>query len=196
MTPHDDVPIDGGPNERARPSGFLRVVVCGAIGPHKGSLVLRSMAAIIQRKRLKIKLHVVGYTDIDDDLRKLGVEITGAYTSEAEAAAEIRKIQPDLFLIPSIWPETYCFSLSIGITLGVPPVVFDLGAQAERVGALGWGHVIDARLINAPEQVIDEILDLDVDRLWRARNESLDISHEVEPVAVEAVVDFPEALAG
>ena len=45
------------------------------------------------------------------------------------------KHQPDLAFLPSIWPETWCFTLSEAWAAGLYAVVFDLGAQAERMRA-------------------------------------------------------------
>jgi len=54
--------------------------------------------------------------------------------------------------LPSIWPETYSYVLSEYYRHGLHPVVFDIGAQSERVKASGYGTVlpmhIDAPAIN------------------------------------------------
>lgn len=39
----------------------------------------------------------------------------------------------NLFLIPSVGPETFSYTTEEAIKTGLPVAVFDLGAQAERV---------------------------------------------------------------
>ena len=47
-------------------------------------------------------------------MKAAGVNITGMhYASEDEAIEHLEDIQPDLVFIASVWPETYCYTLSI-----------------------------------------------------------------------------------
>jgi GT2 family glycosyltransferase/glycosyltransferase involved in cell wall biosynthesis len=160
VVPHlEDWPVL--PNVRPRkPDGLLRVTLIGAIGSHKGSNLLNALAHDSRDRNLGIDYSVVGYTDIDEALETIGVEITGSYTTNEEAFIELERIQPDLIFIPSVWPETYCYTLSIAMKTGVPTVVFDLGAQAERIREAGTGHILDPKLINSPTALSDALLAL------------------------------------
>lgn len=100
-------------------------------------------------------------------MKAAGVSITGAYASDDEAIAFLQDFQPDLVFISSIWPETYCYTLSIPIALGQPFMVFDIGAQAERAATVPWSVRLDPVLINAPNRLSDALLELDVDTLWQ-----------------------------
>jgi O-antigen biosynthesis protein len=124
----------------ARP---LRVAVIGAIGPHKGSSVLFGCASDAVSRKLDLDFRVIGYTDIDDRLRKLNVSITGAYYSQQELQAQIESYAPDIAFFPSIWPETYLYTLSDAFSCGIFPVAFDIGAPAERIVKAEWGALID-----------------------------------------------------
>jgi glycosyltransferase involved in cell wall biosynthesis len=150
--------------------GRKRIAVIGALNFHKGSQLLLDIAADVVNRDLAIDLTVVGYTDLDRKLREKDVTVTGAYSDVREAIDRIRELAPDLVLIPSICAETYCFVLSLAIHLGLPPVAFALGAQGERIAALGWGHLLDPWLINAPAEVADALARLPVGRLWDSRN--------------------------
>jgi hypothetical protein len=46
-------------------------------------------------------------------------------------------VDPDLILIPSIWPETYCYTLSHALASGRPVAGFDLGAVGTRLRDAG-----------------------------------------------------------
>ena len=69
------------------------------------------------------------------------VGITGPYREE-EAEALIRAQAAHLALIPSIWPETWCFALSEAWRAGLAVAAFDIGAQAERIRATGRGWLL------------------------------------------------------
>ena len=47
-------------------------------------------------------------------------------------------------LIPSTWPETWCFALTDAWEAGLPALVFDIGTQAQRVRETGrgWGAAL------------------------------------------------------
>ncbi|WP_303193127.1 glycosyltransferase, partial [uncultured Desulfovibrio sp.] len=50
-------------------------------------------------------------------------------------------------LVPSVWPETFCYVVQECMQLGLPLVAFNLGAQGERVGK--WEHGLLADEISA-----------------------------------------------
>lgn len=147
----------------------LKVVVIGAIGPHKGSGILHMMATDIRARKLPIEIYVIGFSDISDELQKLGVQESGEYKDDSQVFGEIERIRPHLALFPSIWPETYCYTLSFAFSAGLPPVVFDIGAPAERLRALKTGTILPYALTNAPQTINDELLKLDIEQLWEDR---------------------------
>jgi hypothetical protein len=63
--------------------------------------------------------------------------------------------RPDLGFLPSVWPETWCYSLSLLWQAGLWPVAFDLGAQGARVSARGVGTLLPAGL---PAARINDVL--------------------------------------
>ncbi|MBF0858903.1 glycosyltransferase [Gluconobacter sp. LMG 31484] len=120
------------PDRHARPGQPLRVCVVGGISQWKGYDVLLALATEIQAHRLPIELSLVGHTHDDDALVSRGVRVTGEYREE-EVQDLIRQQQPDVGLIPSIAPETWCYALGQVWRSGLEAVCFDLGAQGERV---------------------------------------------------------------
>jgi glycosyltransferase involved in cell wall biosynthesis len=142
-------------------SAKLRVAIVGAIGSHKGADVVRNLALDAKQRGLAVEFAIIGYSSIDTDtLENLGIEQTGLYASEAEALFHLRRLQPDLALFPSIWPETYCYALTLALDAGVFPVVFDLGAQAERLKNYDVGRVLDVSLVDRPSDLNDALLEL------------------------------------
>lgn len=172
VMPHKELPIAAPPAMRRSPDGRVKIATIGAIGPHKGSNVILGLAKDALERKLPIDYSIVGYSDVDEAMHQYGVEITGKYASDAEAARQLSQIQPDFILIPSIWPETYCYTLSLALKLGIPVIVFDLGAQAERVLDISWAYRIETRYIVDPKGLSNEILKIDVDEAWRLRNSS------------------------
>jgi glycosyltransferase involved in cell wall biosynthesis len=124
------------------------------------------MADDAEARRLKLAFEVVGYTSVPSLKQHSRVHVHGRYTGDDEAVRMLRKMRPDVFFMSSVWPETYVFTLSVAMALGLPVVSFDLGAQADRVRRYGRGHLLDHRLIENPAAVNDALLALDIDGLW------------------------------
>jgi len=117
----------------------LRLAVIGAIGPHKGFGVLKACALDAARRDLPLEFRVVGFTSDDAALYASGrVHITGEYAEE-EALELIARQQCHGALFLSVWPETWCYTLTQAWRAGLWTAGFDLGAVGERIRATGWG---------------------------------------------------------
>ena len=124
------------------PGGPCRVVIVGAIGIEKGFEVLLGCVRDAASRALPMEFVVVGFTADDERLMQAGPAfVTGEYKEDG-AVALIQAQQGTLALIPSVWPETWCFALSRAWQAGLEAAVFDLGAQAERVRRTGRGWVL------------------------------------------------------
>lgn len=111
----------------------LRVALMGAIGIHKGAEVLAACALAARRNQLALQFSIIG---IGDDAvpwhRYRNISITGAYR-EDEAEYLLRQTGADVFFCASVVPESWCFTLTYAIRMGLPIVAFEIGAQAERL---------------------------------------------------------------
>jgi glycosyltransferase involved in cell wall biosynthesis len=117
------------------------IAVLGAIGPHKGSARLMEIARLARITHPELRFHVIGYTDIDADLLKLGnVSISGKY-APGELSALLDKAQAGIALFLHGWPETFSFTLTEAVMNGLLPLVPDIGAPADRVRFSGIGAV-------------------------------------------------------
>ncbi|WP_331295670.1 glycosyltransferase [Methylobacterium hispanicum] len=128
---HPEKPMSRRLTSGAR-SSRVRVAVIGSIGPHKGSKLLLECVRQAKENDLKIDFIVVGHTDVDSDLRELGVQITGRYES-GDLRAILRSLRCSVALFLSIWPETHSYTLTEALRAGLTPVAIDIGAIAERM---------------------------------------------------------------
>jgi GT2 family glycosyltransferase len=138
VSPHEEI-------DRAAPSlrmsellpdEKLRVVVIGAIGKLKGFDVVLTCAEHARRNGMPLEFVLMGYSMNDRVLGEAGVRVTGKY-HEHEALSSLLMLQPHIVWLPSLWPETYSYTLSHALQAGLPVAAFDLGAIARRLRALG-----------------------------------------------------------
>lgn len=123
------------PAHRLNPAqhGRVRVAVIGAIGIEKGFQILLQCARDAVRRELDLEFVVIGYSIDDEELLATErVFITGPY-QEGEIDRLIEREQCHIAFFPSVWPETWCYSLSHALSWGLSVLAFDLGAQAERL---------------------------------------------------------------
>jgi O-antigen biosynthesis protein len=156
VLPHPEI-FDAETKVDIEPKQRLKIGIVGAISGFKGSKILSNMVSNANERELEIEYVVIGYTD-RSDLHN-GVErftVTGKY-QENEIRDLLDKHQPDVIFIPSIWPETYCYTLSTAWRFGLMPIVFDIGAQAARIRQIGKGagKIIPLDLANDAHKLND-----------------------------------------
>jgi GT2 family glycosyltransferase/glycosyltransferase involved in cell wall biosynthesis len=159
IEPHED---DLPPREHApaRPAQgeSLRVLVIGAISRIKGYDVVHGLARSARERGLPIKVSLLGYSMDDPRLAEQGVALLGRYFDN-ELLERISAADPHIVLIPSIWPETYCYVLSGALRSGRRIAVFDLGAQAERAREHDPDHLLlPLALAERPDDLADALL--------------------------------------
>jgi glycosyltransferase involved in cell wall biosynthesis len=144
IRPH---PVQGDPAARRDVAAFdlpsdgcRHVAVLGAIGPEKGARNIDALADEIRKRSLPLRIVVIGFTDRarrwQSDDRTLTIH--GSY-GEDELAALFERYRIDLVVFPTIWPETFSYTLSEAWRAGRPALVPPRGALAERVEATGAG---------------------------------------------------------
>ena len=130
------------PPERPPPTGALRIGIIGGIGTEKGYDVLLACARNATARGLKLDFIVIGHTPDDGRLLDTGrIFVTGPYR-EAEVLGLIRDHDIHLAWQPSIWPETWCFTLGVAWRAGLRVAAFDIGAPAERIRRTGRGWLM------------------------------------------------------
>ncbi|MBN8888990.1 MAG: glycosyltransferase [Rhodospirillales bacterium] len=134
----NDADIPPGPPPPAA-AGAARIAVIGAIGIEKGYNVLLACARDAAERALPLSFHLVGYSSDDRRLLDTGkVHITGRY-EEHEAVTLAVAQRAQLAWLPSIWPETWCFTLTQAWRAGLRVAAFDIGTPAERIRRTGRG---------------------------------------------------------
>ena len=143
VVPHeDDLVLKATPLRRSMPQPMARICVVGAIGVDKGFEILLACARDAAERALPLEFVIVGHSIDDRRLLDIGrVFITGEYHRD-EVVPLIQAQNASLAWVPSIWPETWCFTLSEAWRAGLRVAAFDLGAQAERVRRTGRGIVL------------------------------------------------------
>jgi hypothetical protein len=117
------------------PARPLRIGCWGALAPHKGQdVVLRALPWLPASPPWE--LHVYGLAvdaQFEAKLRELAqgypVSFHGLYDPRELAEADL-----DLAVFPSLAPESFSFGLDEALQLGLPLIVSDRGALAERAG--------------------------------------------------------------
>jgi len=134
VRPHRLDPIPADLSERTAAIG-----VVGRISEAKGLPVLREMARILERRGSRLKIVVLG--ELTGSAGSSHLLVTGAYRREALADLAARH-HLKLFFLPSLWPETFCYTAEEVMAMGGYLAVFGLGAQAERVCRYARGRVL------------------------------------------------------
>src|ERR1039458_688266 len=158
VRPHTEPAAPAPRQSNAEPRAKLRMALIGAIGTHKGYQVLLECSRDARKRKLPLKFVVIGHTENDAPLLDTGkVFITGEYR-EPEASHLIQRENPDIAWLPSVWPETWCYTLDYALAAGVPVAAFDLGAIAERLRAAGGGLLLPLEL--EPRLINDRLIEL------------------------------------
>jgi len=120
----------------------LNVAIIGAISDIKGYSKLKELVKDAQKRSLPIRYVVIGYTQNDAYFDAYSnIVITGKYV-ENELSQYVEKYKCTLALFLSVCPETYSYTLSESLSLGLFPVSFDIGAIASRLRAYQIGKIL------------------------------------------------------
>jgi hypothetical protein len=130
----------------------MHIGVVGAIGFHKGAGVIQELSSEIALRKLPVKISVIGTLELSCDVAI--VSVTGAY-KQADLPLLIEKSHANIFLLPSICPETFSYVTQELIDLHVPLACFDFGAPAERVACYELGRVLP---LGTAAQLLDSLL--------------------------------------
>lgn len=107
----------------------LRILVLGALSKEKGADVLEACAIHTKRKGYPLEFHLIGYA-----YRPLNSTVVqhGPYR-DSEVDRLILDVEPHLIWFPSLWPETYSYTLSTAMRVAMPVVAPNIGSFPERL---------------------------------------------------------------
>jgi GT2 family glycosyltransferase len=152
-----DVPAPVPVVPRAGGSTPARVAMIGAIGDHKGYKTLLAMAQHAARHDLPLDFTVIGHTRNDQALAKTGrAFVTGRYR-EDEVQHLIAREKPDIILFLSVFPESWCYTLTHALRARIPVAGLELGAIADRLrGTAAQNMLFPPR--STPAELCDRLL--------------------------------------
>ena len=133
----------------------IRILVPGNLSFSKGGDFIRDLKQVDTEDRLEF--HFLG--NLAPAFKGLGVE-HGPYKRE-EFNDYVRYIKPSFMGILSIWPETYCHTLTEAWAVGVPVLASDIGTLRERVTIHGGGWLLNYK---NPSESYRKILEIASDK--------------------------------
>ncbi len=105
-----------------------RICLIGSISDVKGQRLLAQVARLALVRGSALEFVVLGEVGNPLLLRGLGnVTVTGRYAEE-EALPALRHVNAQIAWFPALWPETFCYTLSLAQRVGLPCLVPALGA--------------------------------------------------------------------
>jgi len=129
----------------------LTLGILGAINQAKGAGIVRELVQKLDELDLPVDVVLIG--EISEPISSRRFRATGRY-ERSELPKIVEQEGIDLFLLPSICPETFSFTTEEIVSMGYPLMVFDIGAPAERVRNYERGVVLGS--IGA-DAVIEEL---------------------------------------
>lgn len=156
--PHgDDTPLTPLPFAGEGVKGKLRILVLGQLSVSKG---VRLLDEILNRMGSDVEFHLVGA----QEMAELFLEFPQVKVVERYALDELRgivaNIRPHVGLLLSIWPETYSYTLTEMMRMGVTPVATRRGAFAERIIEGKTGFLVEPQA----DAIVGRLRLLDLDR--------------------------------
>jgi GT2 family glycosyltransferase/glycosyltransferase involved in cell wall biosynthesis len=109
----------------------LTIAVLGAMNLHKGIHRFRTTAAEAKQRNLPLRFVLIGYVDQPVEGGE-PFEQTGPYNND-ELPGLVAKSGAHAVWFPAQWPETFSYTLSACLEMGVPVIAPNLGAFPERL---------------------------------------------------------------
>jgi hypothetical protein len=109
------------------------VAYAGSIKRHKGGHLLPSIAGGLAERGMDLHIFGGGDYDLLSALRRLPNVIVHGYYRHGTLPSLLAQHRIGLVVLTSIWPETFCMTMSEAWLGGASVAAFDIGAPAERI---------------------------------------------------------------
>lgn len=188
---------DFAPIRHGQGGGRLKIIVLGTLSISKG---LPLFTEAVDRLTEFADIYLVGSFEFAECFRdRPGIHIVVRYALD-ELPGLVEWIQPDAGLLLSIWPETYSYTLTELMRLGIPPVATNLGSFQDRIldGDTGFLFEPDADALVALLGRLDAdraaLMNVHRNLLKLPRKTTADMVedyHQLLPLAISAPKDWP-----
>lgn len=116
------------------------VAILGHSNVYKGCEIVRNLCTYLDENQIDdMRLYLFGLNGggiVSTHLKQMGEY------ERPDLPEKLKKAKIDLVFIPSICPETFCYTAGESIALGYPTACFDLGGQADQVRASENGVIL------------------------------------------------------
>lgn len=117
----------------------LRIMILGNISIAKGLALISQLA---NRYGNEIEIHILG-TVSNELVLPDNVILHGGYSRD-NVTSMIANINPHIGAVLSIWPETWCHTLTELWSAGLPVVALNYGAVGQRIEQTGAGWLVNS----------------------------------------------------
>jgi glycosyltransferase involved in cell wall biosynthesis len=158
VIPHGSDRLSSCPrNDQSARENKLRILVLGRLTYHKG---LQLFEAIYPELSEGADFYLLGCGWKGRKYSKMpGIQIMAENYSPEQLNEMVGIISPDLGLLLSIWPETFSYTLSELMMLGIPPLVTQVGSFTDRIINGETGFIVEPEkmaLINKIKEVSEK----------------------------------------
>ena len=139
----------------------LKEVYCK---PHKGINIGILGGLNLNHKGKDVIINMINNNDLCEDVFFIVIGETDVKNSKIKSTGKydhlylskiIEDNNIDAIFIPSIWPETFSYTTSESLMMKIPTIVYNMGAQAEKVKNSKIGLILDE--VNPRQNLIDII---------------------------------------
>ena len=120
----------------------LKLLAPGNITDTKGGLLIKQLAQD-EKLSASLEIHILGNIQNQLNIAKTPSIICHGGYDRNDFPKIVEALSPDIGLVLSIWPETYCHTLTELWMCQVPVIGTNLGAVGDRLRKCGGGWVID-----------------------------------------------------
>lgn len=132
---HPEPPKHLRPFHAVSQAAELKILVLGKLDHAKGLKLLESCALDAARRCLPLYFRVIGMPEGEVKTEpSIPLSFSGPY-SDANLPVLIRRERPDLIFFPALCPESYSYTLSSAMRMGLPIAAPRLGAFTERLAS-------------------------------------------------------------
>lgn len=141
-----EIPSENNPIKILCPANHLNIM--------KGAEVIKNIKK--NDKENRIEFHFLG--NCHDDIENYGIS-HGTFERD-EFYIKVKEINPSFIGIFSIWPETYCHTITEAWSCGIPVIGTNIGVIEDRIRKNEGGWIIDR---SNPEEAYFDILKISKD---------------------------------